>query len=742
MLAAARQPDRPAASPSLGQRRPADTVPTGHARRRRPTRRRRRHPRRSPGGPCCRCIILGVGARAAAHHHVAAAKRKLGGGFYAGCTVVVALAAHARRRPAVGPGAGLGPHLLVGPRHRHRRPVLDVGTTCTRGRLELRRRRHRRLQPDRSPLLICAAVILAPCSPRLPAPRGPRRPRALRAPAAVGVRRRGHGHGQRPHRAVPRPRDAVDRGLRARRPCTCKRVQSQEAGIKYFVLGAFSSAFFLYGIAMIYGATGTTNLVTIKDFLATQVFAPIAAGRRISTSRSTARCCCSASALLLVGLGFKVAAVPFHFWSPDVYDGVAHAGRWPSWPRRSRPPASPRWSGCSSLTFGTYVDDWRPIVAVARRAVDGRRLAAGHRADQRQADAGVLVDQPRRLHPDGAGRVVARGHHRRCSSTWSPTRSWSPARSRWSRWWPAGRRPHRRSTTTGPVGGQPACWRSPSRLPAGPGRRARSPRASSPSSTRSSPRSTPRRTWLAIVAMVSSVIAAYLYLRIIVAMYMSGRHRGRHDAGADQGRPHPDPARHRRRPGRVPARHHRRRHLPRPGHRLRRRGHAGAGAARRDRRRRSTRLDARPPAARRSRAPPPAPPTASGGPATRRRRRPTRAGRRPGPTAAARRSTDRAPRRERRQPAVAGGRPARATHADARSARGSSCGPARASASAVGCSRAPVERHDRHEERASDVVMPDRSTNWSHAGVVAATSDRGGAGRGAMGQHRPIRAPG
>jgi NADH-quinone oxidoreductase subunit N len=88
-----------------------------------------------------------------------------------------------------------------------------------------------------------------------------------------------------------------------------RRVTSQEAGMKYFVLGAFSSAFFLYGIAMIYGGTGTTNLVRIVELFSTSALTKdglILAGL----------------ALMLVGLGFKVAAVPFHFWTPDVYQGA------------------------------------------------------------------------------------------------------------------------------------------------------------------------------------------------------------------------------------------------------------------------------------------------------------------------------------------------------------------------------------------------------------------------------------
>ena len=80
--------------------------------------------------------------------------------------------------------------------------------------------------------------------------------------------------------------------------------------MKYFVLGAFSSAFLLYGIAMVYGATGSTNLVDIRSFLA------------IARTLLHDGMLLLGFALLLVGLGFKIAAVPFHSWSPDVYQGA------------------------------------------------------------------------------------------------------------------------------------------------------------------------------------------------------------------------------------------------------------------------------------------------------------------------------------------------------------------------------------------------------------------------------------
>ncbi|HVU11442.1 MAG TPA: NADH-quinone oxidoreductase subunit N [Phototrophicaceae bacterium] len=89
-------------------------------------------------------------------------------------------------------------------------------------------------------------------------------------------------------------------------------VKSEESGMKYFILGAFSSAFFVYGAALIYGATGTTNLP--------QIFAQI--GSAIAGQGQGTLLLLLGSGLILVGLGFKVAVVPFHMWTPDVYEGA------------------------------------------------------------------------------------------------------------------------------------------------------------------------------------------------------------------------------------------------------------------------------------------------------------------------------------------------------------------------------------------------------------------------------------
>lgn len=88
------------------------------------------------------------------------------------------------------------------------------------------------------------------------------------------------------------------------------RSESEEAGLKYFLLGAFATGFVVYGTALVFGATGSTNLSAIV----------VAASAGTSTLLLTI-----GAALILVGFGFKVAAVPFHMWTPDVYQGAPSA---------------------------------------------------------------------------------------------------------------------------------------------------------------------------------------------------------------------------------------------------------------------------------------------------------------------------------------------------------------------------------------------------------------------------------
>jgi NADH-quinone oxidoreductase subunit N len=85
-------------------------------------------------------------------------------------------------------------------------------------------------------------------------------------------------------------------------------LKSNEAALKYFLLGSFSSAFFLYGVALIFGATGSTNLIGIAEAMRS-------ADIQISLVYL-------AAALMLIALCFKVAVAPFHIWTPDVYEGA------------------------------------------------------------------------------------------------------------------------------------------------------------------------------------------------------------------------------------------------------------------------------------------------------------------------------------------------------------------------------------------------------------------------------------
>jgi NADH-quinone oxidoreductase subunit N len=113
------------------------------------------------------------------------------------------------------------------------------------------------------------------------------------------------------------------------------------------VLGAFSSAIFLYGIALVYGATGSTRLDEIATFLA-----------RTHLTRGVLY---AGLALLIVGLGFKVAAVPFHTWTPDVYQGSPT-------PVTGFMGATAKAAGFAGLirilisAFPSVGTDWRPII--------------------------------------------------------------------------------------------------------------------------------------------------------------------------------------------------------------------------------------------------------------------------------------------------------------------------------------------------------------------------------------------
>jgi len=126
-----------------------------------------------------------------------------------------------------------------------------------------------------------------------------------------------------------------------------RRLLSQESALKYFLLGAFSSAFFLYGAAMLYGYAGTLKLQGIADAVSSGTGKPSLALIGI--------------ALLLVGILFKVGAVPFHSWIPDVYQGAPT-------PITAFMAAATKIAAFGAMLRIFYValpelrDDWRPVL--------------------------------------------------------------------------------------------------------------------------------------------------------------------------------------------------------------------------------------------------------------------------------------------------------------------------------------------------------------------------------------------
>jgi NADH-quinone oxidoreductase subunit N len=121
---------------------------------------------------------------------------------------------------------------------------------------------------------------------------------------------------------------------------------SPEASIKYFLLGSFATAFFLYGIALCYGATGSTNIY--------QIATGVAAGA--SPLMLTV-----AFGMILIGLGFKVSLAPFHVWTPDVYQGAPA----PVVALLSTGPKAAAFAVLLRIAYGAYgsaTHDWMPLV--------------------------------------------------------------------------------------------------------------------------------------------------------------------------------------------------------------------------------------------------------------------------------------------------------------------------------------------------------------------------------------------
>ena len=158
-------------------------------------------------------------------------------------------------------------------------------------------------------------------------------------------------------------------------------IRSNESSLKYFLLGSFATAILLYGIALIYGGTGTTNYLVIRQLGSLEGGASdhnlIGMG------------------LLLVGFGFKVALVPFHSWVPDVYEGAPT-------PVTAFMAVGPKAAGFAALmrilvqVFPNLAHDWSlHFVGAGDPHHDAGKCGCGS-ADQRQTHAGLFRHCTRR----------------------------------------------------------------------------------------------------------------------------------------------------------------------------------------------------------------------------------------------------------------------------------------------------------------------------------------------------------
>ena len=284
-----------------------------------------------------------------------------------------------------------------------------------------------------------------------------------------------------------------------------RRAESQEAGIKYFVLGAFASAFLLYGIALVYGATGSLNLAGIEGTLE-------------ANDLSDNGLLLAGMGMLLVGFGFKVAAVPFHAWTPDVYQGA------PS-PVVSYMAAGVKAAGFAALLrvffagFGGLADDWQPVVfglAIASLAV-GSMLAIVQTDVKRIlayssiSHAGFILVGVQAATSDGVASVLfylaayaamAIGSFAVVTVVSGPGDEGTGIDSLRGL---AARRPLLATAFT-------VLLLSQAGIPFTAGFWAKFEVISAAVDARSF--------WLAVIAMLAAVVAAFLYLRIVVAMFL------------------------------------------------------------------------------------------------------------------------------------------------------------------------------------------------------------------------------
>ena len=184
---------------------------------------------------------------------------------------------------------------------------------------------------------------------------------------------------------------------------------STEGAIKYFLLGSFSSAIFLFGLVLTFGYTGTTSIREVAGVVDAASSAPAA-------SRRSRPALLMGLALLTTGVAFKIAAVPFHYWTPDAYQGsptpvTGYLSVGPQGRRLRAHPAPLRRRRSAPLKA-----DWTPCHRRPGRADDDARQPRRADPGQHQAHAGLQLDRPHRLHPGRprrlrrrAGRLARRG---------------------------------------------------------------------------------------------------------------------------------------------------------------------------------------------------------------------------------------------------------------------------------------------------------------------------------------------
>ena len=172
---------------------------------------------------------------------------------------------------------------------------------------------------------------------------------------------------------------------------------STEAAMKYFVLGALSSGLLLYGMSMIYGATGTLNIYEVAGHAA-----------RLAASPTDRTFLVFGLVFLVAGLAFKVGVVPFHMWIPDVYHGAPTAVTLIV----GSAPKLAAFAMAMRLLVNGMLDlaqDWQQMLALLALLLDGDRQHRRHRAIEPEAHARVLDHRAHGLHAARAALGRGRG---------------------------------------------------------------------------------------------------------------------------------------------------------------------------------------------------------------------------------------------------------------------------------------------------------------------------------------------